>query len=179
MLKQISTKKVSRRVFLNTLIALPFAASAIAKPQQKKLSFYHTHTGKELSIVYHDGNSFIQSALQEINHFLSDFRTGEIYPIDTQLLDNLFLLQHTARSNEKFEIISAYRSAKTNRQLRNKSSKVAKRSLHTQGKAIDIRLRGVKTEKLQSLAKSLKIGGVGYYKRSNFIHIDTGRVRYW
>ncbi len=183
MSKQISLPNCSKRVFIKGLLSLsfvlPFSKQAIAKKSPRKLSFYHTHTGKNLSLTYHDGQAFIKPALEEINQFLSDFRTGDQYPIDTGLLDSLYLLQQTAKSNDKFEIISAYRSPKTNQKLRNKSNNVAKRSLHTQGKAIDIRLRGVKTKKLQQLAKSLKIGGVGYYKRSDFIHIDTGRVRYW
>ena len=188
MSKQISSK-FSRRVFIKSLLALAlsfsfsftpfFTKQALAKQRSRKLSFYHTHTGKNLSITYHDGQRFIKPALEEINQFLSDFRTGERYPIDTRLLDALYLLQQSTTSDDKFEVISAYRSPKTNQQLRSKSKNVAKRSLHTQGKAIDIRLRGVKTKKLQQLAKSLKIGGVGYYKRSNFIHLDTGRVRYW
>lgn len=183
MSQQISLPNFSKRTFIKTLLSasfsIPFIPSAFAKKNTRKLSFYHTHTGKSLSITYHDGQSFIKPALQEINQFLGDFRTGEHYPIDTRLLDGLYLLQQTANNKDKFEIISAYRSPKTNQQLRNKSKNVAKRSLHMQGKAIDVRLRGINTKKLQQLAKSLKIGGVGYYKRSDFIHLDTGRVRYW
>ena len=145
----------------------------------RELSFYHTHTGKNLSILYHDGISHQASALEEINQFLSDFRTGEIHPIDTRLLDSLYLLQQKTGVENSFEIISAYRSPKTNEKLRNKSNGVAKRSLHMQGKAIDIRLKGLNTKTLRDEAIAMKVGGVGYYRRSDFIHLDTGRVRYW
>lgn len=168
----------SRRQFIGSLACLPLANVALAS-RARQLSFYHTHTAKNIQLTYHDGHHYIPSALEQLNQFLSDFRTGEIHPIDKNLLDALFVLQQKSGSKHHFEVISAYRSAKTNTQLRNKSSGVAKRSLHMQGKAIDIRLKGVNTQQLCSLAKSMKIGGVGYYKRSDFIHIDTGRVRYW
>ncbi len=153
--------------------------SAVWEGHKRELSFYHTHTGKNLAIEYHDGHTYSTSALDEINHFLSDFRTGEIHPIDKALLDALFVLQQKTGIENSFEVISAYRSPKTNAQLRKKSSGVAKRSLHMQGKAIDIRLRGFKTRRLRELAMAMKVGGVGYYRRSDFIHMDTGRVRYW
>ncbi len=165
------------------LLTLPLVSNAVAKRTSqvsaRELSLYHTHTGEELSIVYHDGVSHMSSALQSINQFLSDFRTGEIHPIDTRLLDALYLLQQKSKAENRFEIISAYRSPKTNAQLRSKSHGVAKRSLHMQGKAIDIRLEGIKTKTLRDTAIAMKIGGVGYYHRSDFIHLDTGRVRYW
>jgi len=179
MTNQVSSQKIGRRFFIGSMLSLPFATKSMAKTHHRNLSFYHTHTGENLSIDYHNGHTFIRPALEEINNLLSDFRTGDVHPIDTRLLDTLFLLQQKAKTNKQFEIISAYRSPKTNNLLRGKSKKVAKRSLHMQGKAIDIRLRGFDTKELQHLAKSLKTGGVGYYKRSDFLHIDTGHVRYW
>ena len=153
--------------------------SGIDLNQPRELSFYHTHTGKNLSVVYHDGESYLSPMLREINQFLGDFRTGEIHPIDSNLLDALYLLQQKTGVENNYEIISGYRSAKTNAKLRNKSNGVAKRSLHMQGKAVDIRLVGVNTKQLRDTAIAMKIGGVGYYRRSDFIHLDTGRVRYW
>ena len=175
---------ISKRRFIAGALTLPLAANSFAKSmpvssRSRELSFYHTHTGKDLSILYHDGESHQTNALQEINQFLSDFRTGEIHPIDPRLLDALYLLQQKTGVENSFEIISAYRSPKTNAKLRNKSNGVAKRSLHMQGKAIDIRLRGHNTKTLRDLAIDMKLGGVGYYRRSDFIHLDTGRVRYW
>ena len=177
------TAQLSKRLFMASVLTLPLTGNALALSRpvdtRRDLSFYHTHTGKNLSIVYHDGTSYLNPALQEIDQFLSDFRSGEVHPIDTRLLDALYLLQKKTGSENSFEIISAYRSPKTNAKLRNKSNGVAKRSLHMQGKAVDIRLRGFNTRQLRDKAIAMKIGGVGYYRRSDFIHLDTGRVRYW
>ncbi len=177
------TGNLSRRIFTLGLLALPFTspvnALTISNTGQRRLSFHHTHTGNRLSIVYHNGQSTIQRSIEKINQFLSDFRTGEVHDIDPRLLDALYLLQRKSATENPFEVISAYRSAKTNALLRNKSKGVAKRSLHMQGKAIDIRLPGVKTSSLRNMAMAMQLGGVGYYRRSDFIHIDTGRVRYW
>lgn len=191
MLKQIKSRpienksvQVSKRLFLAGALTLPFASDTFArsdvfKGSPRTLSFHHTHTGKNLSVIYYDNESYLEPELQKINQFLSDFRTGDIHPIDTRLLDALYLLQQKTGVTNHYEIISAYRSPKTNANLRNKSKGVAKRSLHMQGKAIDIRLTGISTKTLRDNAIALKIGGVGYYRRSDFIHLDTGRVRYW
>lgn len=114
-----------------------------------------------------------------MNHFLRDFRTGEVHTIDPALLDVLFDLRTLADRDDVFQIISGYRSPTTNSQLRRKSGGVAKRSLHMDGKAVDIRLTGFPTRKLRDLALSLQCGGVGYYASSDFLHLDTGRVRFW
>jgi uncharacterized protein YcbK (DUF882 family) len=166
------------------LITLPLInnsaySASIDVNKPRHLSFYHTHTGKNLSLTYHDGYSHIPNHLSKINQFLADFRSKEIYPIDPNLLDMLYLLQQITGIDNHYEIISAYRSPQTNAKLRSKSNQVAKRSLHMQGKAIDVRLVGMNTKKLRQLAMNMKLGGVGYYRRSNFIHLDTGRVRYW
>lgn len=190
MLKQIQSLsnnnqaiQISKRIFTFGAITLPFSAAAFAKKMssrsQRELSFYHTHTGNKLSIIYHDGESHLTPALHKINQFLGDFRTGEIHDIDTRLLDALYLLQQKTGVEKHFEVISAYRSPKTNAKLHSKSNGVAKRSLHMQGKAIDIRLNGVNTKILRDTAIAMKVGGVGYYHHSDFIHLDTGRVRYW
>ena len=175
----------SRRRLVSSLLTLPLSANvfagriAPAAIVRRELSFYHTHTGKRLAIEYHNGHSYLIPALNEINQFLSDFRTGEVYPIDRGLLDALFVLQQKSGIENSFEVISGYRSPKTNAKLCKNSKGVAKHSLHMQGKAIDIRLKGYNTRTLRELAMSMKVGGVGYYRRSNFIHMDTGRVRYW
>ena len=190
MLKQILSQEkestpvqVSKRLLIAGALTLPFSGNTFAKSvsriSARELAFYHTHTGKNLSIIYHDGQSHLNSALHEINQFLSDFRTGEVYPIDPRLLDALYLLQQKSGVENNFEVISGYRSPKTNAKLRHKSNGVAKRSLHMQGKAIDIRLKGFNTKSLRDTAIAMKVGGVGYYRSSDFIHIDTGRVRYW
>ncbi len=177
------SSNLSRRLFVASALILPFSNNAIAKSisvsDKRALSLYHTHTDETLAITYYQDGAYLASALDKINLFLGDFRTGDIYPIEPRLLDFVYLLQQKTGVNNKFEIISAYRSPKTNEKLRKKSSRVAKKSLHMQGKAIDIRLRGVKISKLRDTAIAMKIGGVGYYKRSNFIHLDIGRVRNW
>ena len=182
----------SRRHFITGLatsvtgaLLLPAAPSAIASVVSsghqtgRSLNFYHTHTGEKLAIDYHDGTDYVAGALAEINHYMRDFRTDESHPIDADLLDFLYQIKAETGHDGTFEVISGYRSPKTNAKLRNKSNGVAKRSLHMQGKAIDVRLTGFDTRQLQKAAKQLARGGVGYYQNSNFIHIDTGRVRFW
>lgn len=158
----------------------PFSSSnAFASVKPRELSFYHTHTGEKLAIEYFDGSVYIPESLSEVNEFLRDFRTEETHPIDPKLLDILHKLKTVTNSNGVFEVISGYRSPKTNSKLRSQSNGVAKRSLHMQGKAIDIRLTGFDTRQLYKLTRSLAKGGAGYYQKSNFIHVDTGRVRFW
>jgi uncharacterized protein YcbK (DUF882 family) len=114
-----------------------------------------------------------------INQLLRDFRSGEVHPIDPQLLDILYVLRGQVDSRAPFEIISAFRSPATNEMLAHNSSGVARSSLHLSGRAIDIRLPGVATANLRDASMRLRAGGVGYYRDSDFIHVDTGRVRYW
>ena len=106
-------------------------------------------------------------------------RTGDVFPIDLKLLDLLTELHRKTGSKVPFQIISGYRSPKTNKLLNAESSGVAKRSMHLDGKAIDIRLADVKLKTLRDTAIAMKRGGVGMYTGSNFVHVDTGRVRYW
>jgi len=145
----------------------------------RALSFYNTHTDEKLSATYVRGSAFDKGALKDINHILRDFRTGEVFPIDLKLLDLLTELHRKTGSKQPFQIISGYRSPKTNSMLNAESSGVAKRSMHLDGKAIDIRLADVKLTNLRAVAVSMKRGGVGMYTGSNFVHVDTGRVRYW
>jgi uncharacterized protein YcbK (DUF882 family) len=175
--------RANRRKILTAAMALPalsvpnlgYSASAASR----RLQFYHTHTGEALDVVYREGNDYLPDALDNIDSFLRDFRTGEAHPIDPTLLDQLHDIQRALGKTGRYEIISAYRSPKTNNMLRGKSNGVAKRSLHMQGRALDIRLTDVSTAKLRAAALELKSGGVGYYPKSKFIHIDTGRVRRW
>jgi len=115
----------------------------------------------------------------ELNRYLRDFRTNEIHPIDANLFDILYAVKNACNSNGTFEVISGYRSPQTNQYLHEKGRGVATRSLHMDGKAIDVRLTDVQTSYLKKAAASLKRGGVGFYAKSDFVHIDTGRVRYW
>jgi uncharacterized protein YcbK (DUF882 family) len=178
-------RSVSRRRFLQLsagaaagLLIAP--AHAGLKPQgRRQLSMHNLHTGEKLTRTYWADGQYLTEPLAEFNHLLRDFRTDETHQMDPHLMDVLYRLQHKVGSHRPFEIISGYRSPKTNALLRSHSSGVAKRSLHMQGKAIDIRLPGQELAHLRKAALSLHAGGVGYYPKSDFIHVDTGRVRYW
>jgi len=146
---------------------------------EKKLSFYNIHTGEFLKSTYWIEGEYIKDEIESIYKILRDFRTGEIKPIDLKLLDLLFDLQNIVKRKESFHIISGYRSPKTNLYLRKISKGVAKKSYHMKGMAIDINLPGVDLFTLKKAAISLKRGGVGYYPKSGFIHVDTGPIRYW
>lgn len=158
------------------------AAPAAAKRSDRVLSFFHTHTGERLKVAYCCNGEYQPEALQQINRLLRDFRVDEIKPIDPKLLDLLHELGGTLETDQPFHVISGYRSPRTNVMLRERGGAhpgVASKSLHMVGKAIDIRMPGVKLDHLRGAAKSLQLGGVGYYPSSNFVHVDTGRVRYW
>ncbi|MGC3980036.1 MAG: DUF882 domain-containing protein [Steroidobacteraceae bacterium] len=178
---------LSRRSLLGAigggLLLAPFAglnAQALLPTRDSRtLNFVHTHTGEKLSLNYWCDGAFQAQCVAPLNRFLRDFRTGEVANIDTGLLDILHQLQVLSDRDATFEIISAYRSPQTNAMLRKSSSEVAKKSLHMEGKAIDIRITGFSTKKLQQLALAHQQGGVGYYAKSNFVHVDTGRVRSW
>ena len=146
---------------------------------ERQLRFYNLHTGEKLSTTYWADDNYIDTELQSINHLLRDHRSGEIQPIDKNLLDLLYVLQQTVDKDGAYHIISGYRSLKTNARLRRQSNGVAKKSLHMLGKAIDVRLPGVELKHLRMAALSLKAGGVGYYPKSNFVHLDIGRPRFW
>jgi len=173
-----------RRQILNAALlgpvslALPWL-NANASVRERNLSFYHTHTGEKLSLVYHDGLDYLPDSLENVNSYLRDFRTGESHSIDRNLLDQLYVLQQSVNSSGVFEVISGYRSPRTNAKLRNKSNGVARKSLHMQGRAIDVRLTDVSSGNLRKAALAMRAGGVGYYKKSNFLHLDTGRFRTW
>jgi len=155
------------------------AVPAWAGRGTRTLSFYHTHTDECLDITYARAGMYDPLALERVNWYLRDFRTGDIHSIDPGVLDILWCIQQKLGCKSTYEVISGYRSPETNRVLRNRSKGVAKRSLHMDGKAIDIRLSGKNTRRVRDCAIALKSGGVGYYAKSDFVHIDTGRVRIW
>lgn len=163
--------------------ALAAASSAAsAKAPERVLSFFNTHTGERLKTAYCCGGVFQPAALEDVNYILRDVRANEIKPIDPRVLDLLHELNGTLETEQPFHIISGYRSAQTNALLRERggaTAGVASHSLHMVGQAIDIRVPGVTLDRLHAAARSLKIGGVGYYPSSNFVHVDVGRVRYW
>ena len=178
------TQTVSRRSFLAAAaIAAPVLATplaGLATPRgARALDFYHTHTSEKLKLVYWEDGEYLVDAMDEINHLLRDFRTGDVHPIDPGVLDILHAARSSLGSNESFEIISGYRSPATNAKLAGRSNGVAKKSLHMQGRALDVRLQGAEIAALRDAAVAQRAGGVGYYPKSDFIHVDTGRFRTW
>ena len=184
-------RELNRRRFLGAGAAIAAAAvlpsrlsaaPAAKRVPERVLSFFNTHTGERLRAAYCCGGVYQPDALRDINHILRDFRANAVKPIDPKLLDFLHELGGTLETDAPFHIISGYRSPHTNGLLRERggpATGVASRSLHMEGKAIDIRVPGVKLDHLRGAARSLKLGGVGFYPSSNFVHVDTGRVRYW
>lgn len=172
-----------RRDFLRcagaALIALAPVAAWARGSQCRSLSFVHTHTGETLSCVYYQQGGYDSTTLGRVNHFLRDFRTDEVHAIDPGVLDILFAVRSQTGRDDPFHVISGYRSPATNAFLRSRSSGVAQHSLHMVGRAIDVRLPGVATRKLRDIALAMGRGGVGYYSASDFVHLDTGRVRSW
>ena len=150
-----------------------------AAPGPRALDFFHTHTSERLAVEYFDNGGYLPDALARVNHFLRDFRTGDVHAIDPGLLDLLHHLTFVTGSTRPVQVISGYRSPVTNDMLRHRSEGVAAGSLHMQGLAIDIRVADVPLPKLRDAALTARRGGVGYYPVSNFVHVDTGRVRHW
>jgi uncharacterized protein YcbK (DUF882 family) len=176
---------LSRRDFMlfgmasaGMLFTSPLPAK-IHSSSERRLSFYNTHTGEETSAVYWADGDFVADGLQDLNRILRDHRSGDIYPIDTELLDLLYLLRDWVDSRKPFQVISGYRSPHTNAILHANSSGVANRSYHMQGMAIDIRLGDCELSHLHEAALALRSGGVGYYPGPNFIHVDVGPLRNW
>jgi len=163
---------------LASIAATP-AMAALESVGERKLALHNLHTGETIRTTFWADGVFQLDALRDIDFVLRDFRTGDVAKIDPQLLVLLHRISQAAGKDKPFDIISGYRSPKTNATLASNSSGVAKRSLHMQGMAVDISMPGTRLTHLRDAAKSLKTGGVGFYPKSNFIHVDTGRVRYW
>jgi len=173
---------MNRRLFLGlTLSAL--AAPVLAKRRSERsrvLSFHHLHTDDRISVAYRVGDRYQRDGLRKLNHFLRDFRTGDTIPIDPQLFDLLHDIKvRLGDLDARFEVLSAYRSPSTNAMLRRTHHGVAKNSLHMTGQAIDIRFADLATRKIRDAALAVGRGGVGYYRRADFVHVDTGHVRRW
>ena len=150
-----------------------------AVPPAHRLAFYHIHTAEKLTVTYRENGELIPEAIAEINRYLRDFRTEQVHDIDVALLDTLHTLYTAFDGRGNFEVISGYRSPRTNAALRHVTTGVAENSLHIQGRAIDVRLTSAKTAELRDAALALQSGGVGYYAESNFVHVDTGKFRSW
>ncbi len=153
-----------------------------ASAHEYRLRFYHTHTGEWLDVVYRRGDRYIPEALDELDHYLRDHRTGDVRHFDPRLFDLLYdLTASLGDSGGEIDVICGYRTPWSNEFLRtrNPHTGVAEHSLHMQAEAIDIRLPGIPTSELRDAALRLHRGGVGYYRISDFVHVDVGRVRRW
>ncbi|MEQ9641169.1 MAG: DUF882 domain-containing protein [Alphaproteobacteria bacterium] len=158
---------------------LPLPALARPAPPRRALSFHNLHTNENLAVTYYADGRYDRHALTKIDVILRDHRTGDVQPIDPKLIELLFDLRHQMGSDAPFHIISGYRSPRTNGKLASKSKGVAKKSLHMRGLAIDVRLPDRRLKDVRKTAIAMRRGGVGYYGKSGFVHLDTGRVRYW
>lgn len=166
---------------LGAVVPLFPSRNAYAKSnfESWRIAFRNSHTGESFSGVYRVGDKYLPEAFSRINYVLRDFRTDEVFPMDPRIIDIVKVLHDKTGSERPFDVLSGYRSPKTNGMLRDNSSGVAKNSFHMYGQALDIRLPGYNTRSLRDSAKAMKKGGVGYYPRSNFVHVDTGDVRSW
>lgn len=173
---------IDRRRFFKYCIATAvfgLSQKTLAQGGARTIYFYNTHTGEYLRETYWENGSYNTEALNRINYILRDFRVNEVRPIDVGLIDLVYVIKSILEPQKPIHIISGYRSARTNDFLRKVSTGVASKSLHTQGKAIDIYIPGIPLEILRDTAISLRAGGVGFYPSSNFVHIDTGSFRIW
>lgn len=146
---------------------------------KRTLHLYNIHTGQTLDADYFAQGRYQDDAMKKINYILRDYRTGDIKPIRRELLNLLYSISRTFRRPTRFHIISGYRSPETNAMLRRRSNNVAKNSLHMEGEAVDIRIPGCDATWLRTVCMKLRAGGVGYYPKSEFVHVDIGPVRYW
>ena len=161
-------------------VALAQTPAPTPVPVERSIELFNTHTRETVKVVYKRGDDYLPDALAKLNHVLIDHRSGEVHDMDPRLFDQLFDLAAAAGVEPSYEIISGYRSPASNAKLASvPGSGVSKRSMHMQGRATDVRLKGVTVERLRDLALAAKRGGVGYYQRSQFVHIDTGSFRTW
>lgn len=184
------TKRHARRDVLGLaaaaaagLIAAPgLATPALALPRipaERALAFHHLHTGESLNVVYWADGRYVPEATHRIAYLLRDFRTDAVHPIDPKLLDLLARLRTQLRSRSPYLVIGGYRSPETNEMLRATTEGVAANSLHMAGRAIDLRVPDRGLAAVRRAALGLKAGGVGYYPRSDFVHVDVGPIRRW
>jgi uncharacterized protein YcbK (DUF882 family) len=146
---------------------------------QRSLAFQNPHTGDKLSLTYYEQGRYLDDALQEINFLLRDHHSGEVHPIDPELLDQLHDIKQMLGLKQPFDIVCGYRSPLTNAKLHAESVGVANNSFHIHGRAIDIRIERYNLSRIHNAALAIHRGGVGYYPESNFIHLDTGTFRNW
>lgn len=181
-----SCPAISRRTFVRGLLvgvpvalALSPVRSFAQSLERRTLSLVNVHTAEELTVDFVRDGQWCADSLASLNWLLRDFRNGLEHPMDCGLFDQLHDLAVLADRDARYEVISGYRSPETNEALHERSAGVARHSLHIEGRAIDVRLVGCRTDRLRDLALAAARGGVGYYRASDFVHLDTGRIRAW
>ncbi len=169
-----------QRAVLLSLVAfgLVFSLLAKANAETRTLRMYYTHTKESITVTFKRNGRYDKRGLRKLNRFLRDFRRNEPTRMDPKLFDLVWEVYQKSGSRKPIHVISGYRSPRTNKMLRRRGRKVARKSQHTRGKALDFFLPDVSVSKLRALGLKAHAGGVGYYRRS-FVHLDTGRVRHW
>jgi uncharacterized protein YcbK (DUF882 family) len=186
MTEQAMPRRLGRRRFLSTF-ALPLAVSSItlgsdpaaAAARDRSVDLYHCHTGETLRTVYFAEGRYQPEALRAVTHHLRDWRDNTELKVDPELLDLLWSLQRRLETSRPVQVFCGYRSPETNAMLRRTHRGVALHSLHMRAMAVDLRIEGRSLSKVRRAAMTLRAGGVGYYPRSGFVHVDTGDIRYW
>jgi uncharacterized protein YcbK (DUF882 family) len=166
-------------VFLLPLARFARGETTAVPSTERRLELTNVHTGEVLTVTFHDPHDIAPDAAAALRHMLRDYRVNEEHEMDPGLYMQLTDLAREAGCAAKYEVISGYRSPATNEHLHDTGHGVAEHSLHMEGRAMDVRLKDCALARLRDLALAAKKGGVGYYPRSNFVHIDTGRVRTW
>ncbi|KGD73573.1 hypothetical protein HA49_09940 [Tatumella morbirosei] len=162
------------------LVLLPgLAEASVSSSRPRILTLNNLNTGESLKTEFFNGTSYNKSELVRLNHFFRDYRANQVRSIDPRLFDQLYRLQVMLGTRKPVQLISGYRSPATNNRLRAHSSGVAKHSYHTLGQAMDFHIEGVQLSNIRAAALKMRAGGVGYYPKSDFVHIDTGPVRHW
>ena len=179
----LSRRKLLKLMLCSSLLGifpkLTFAAIDEMALKEKSLSLFNPRTKESFEGIYYSNGDYVPKSLEIINHIMRDTRTGDVIKIDKSLVDLISAISLKLKPKEPFHVISGYRTPKTNNLLRKRGKGAAKNSYHLKGQAVDIRLPGWKTSALRKAAFELKKGGVGYYPKNRFVHIDIGPVRYW
>ncbi|TRW96174.1 DUF882 domain-containing protein [Paracoccus sp. M683] len=166
-----------------TVAAAPVMANAFGflrgAGDMRRIRMYSGRTGESIDTVYWVDGKYIREALNEINIFMRDWRTGEAIGIDPRAVDIAAASHRMLQTNEPYMMLSGYRSPKTNAMLRSRSGGVARNSLHMVGKAADLRMKSRSVNQMYRAAMACNAGGVGKYSRSNFVHMDCGPIRTW
>lgn len=176
----MARRRVLQSAAAMAILGMPGTAlGGVIEERERRLDFINVRTGEALSVTYWRGGRYLPEALGEISHLLRDVPSGEVKPIDPHLIDLLFGIRITLRSDAPFAVISGYRTPRTNWLLAKRKSGVAGKSLHMNGMAVDLLLPGRALDEVAETARSFRAGGVGYYPESNFVHLDVGPVRRW